>query len=1136
MVLCHQNFDHIKSNQPKEWHFNGSSSDNRCGIYIFKDKTASETNKSYRRQVSGRRPTKRISKPKPVSIPAGLKLLRLTTPVLDCPQPQSISNELWRIVQSKVSVPREIVNETAYSYGNGKKAYRIEWPDENNPKGHDKTYRQSHIDSDGKEDWTKGDAAWSAYRIDEVTETLEDLGVNEAVAVLELEGEPNVELARLHGIVGLTFQGSNWTEAQVVAVVEALQATGKNVTLVVLRDNDVPGIKKAELIKSVCDHLQFPCIVIDPVAIYPDIPDKGDIKEILDNMDADELIRRLEEEIHRQAAESARAHELDHLEDDDTPDIKKISLKEAAALAQEILKANSTELAANLELEELRAIIGMNSYDWEHKIIRPIKKDLDLERYKSELLYIMAIADPVERDWRIAQIAPKYQLQRAVIERNIVQMKERTTTPESRLWSLSEVFNLQSEGLQWIIPELLPCAETVILSACPKAGKSLLAVDLAFCMATGEEKFLGQNIKVGKVLLVSVDESLNSTRSKLLKRGFRLQDNDNIKVLPQWDITQTAKLETFLEDYRPDVVIIDSLKRICKGSAVSENSAEFSDNIYALKELLTRYGAAGVLIHHSNKNADALGVDRLRGSSAIAGSVWGVWQVDHIPKKDPNNSKKLIIDPKDPKRIFSCFPRDAEGQTLDIELNLENNSWICHGLAGEEVEAAQQRETIRERILRTLEKHNRPLPGPEIIELIELTEKRASVYSELNRMVGKKVISATPAPDNKRFTLYSLPNCQAEFLSAKASPPPPPPNSLPIAIYESENLIEQGVQINSKIDTRYIAIDSTVTVESEMLSTANDCEDRISEIDSFLPLSHGGGEVKCVSVCNEPQPSEQVLIAPLESKPTEPPIAPMMNWNVGERVKVSAQYPTQEYIDERATVVKVWPDGLCRIELDREISVKEGKPTKQFNLNGRYLVVSEKKVEPTEPIAQPVPPHAPTEPSAELNEDELNLVEMIRIATAEPDAEIARQAAANIVPVLRKVCGSGAANREKVWAALTKSERAIFSELTVKPIVLSDSSQEPEPPQPAPEPEIIAPADAEKLREIASIWWDEFYSGQLQNLISQMFGWKAPGTKYSREVIGRWLEGEDSVVGVRLDELWRMKHGEPLLDSPDCGF
>jgi len=261
----------------------------------------------------------------------------------------------------------------------------------------------------------------------------------------------------------------------------------------------------------------------------------------------------------------------------------------------------------------------------------------------------------------------------------------------------------------------------------------------------------------------------------------------------------------------------------------------------------------------------------------------------------------------------------------------------------------------------------------------------------------------------------------------------------------------------------------------------------------------------------------------------------MVNWNVGERVKVSAQYVTHEYKGERATVVKVWPDGLCRIELDREISVIGDKPTKQFNINGRYLV-SEKKVEPTEPIAQPVPPLAPTEPEAELNEDELNLVEMIRIAIAEPDTEIARQTVADIVPVLRKVCGSSAANREKVWAALTKSERAIFCELTVKPIVLSDNSQEPEPPQPGPEPEIIAPADAEKMRDIALIWWDEYSSEQLQNLLVQMFGWKSPGTKYSRDALELWLESEDAVVRQRLDELWRMKHGEGLIDVPDCGF
>jgi len=39
MVLCHQNFDHAKTQQPDVWHFDGTSSDNRCGVYVYKEPT-----------------------------------------------------------------------------------------------------------------------------------------------------------------------------------------------------------------------------------------------------------------------------------------------------------------------------------------------------------------------------------------------------------------------------------------------------------------------------------------------------------------------------------------------------------------------------------------------------------------------------------------------------------------------------------------------------------------------------------------------------------------------------------------------------------------------------------------------------------------------------------------------------------------------------------------------------------------------------------------------------------------------------------------------------------------------------------------------------------------------------------------
>jgi hypothetical protein len=231
-------------------------------------------------------------------------------------------------------------------------------------------------------------------------------------------------------------------------------------------------------------------------------------------------------------------------------------------------------------------------------------------------------------------------------------------------------------------------------------------------------------------------------------------------------------------------------------------------------------------------------------------------------------------------------------------------------------------------------------------------------------------------------------------------------------------------------------------------------------------------------------------------------------------------------------------------------------------------------IEPPELETQSPAPIAP--PELNLNEDEIDLLQMIQLALVETDPESARQAALDIQPILKLTCANGCADKKKIWDALTEDEQVKFSALLRKPsqpevslapvseqqlvpepiAPVSEQQPVPEPidpaglepvppqkpgePQPAqitmPESETITPEDAEKMRDIALIWWDEYYSEQFQNLLVQMFSWKSPGTKYSREAIERWLESEEAVVRDRLDELWRMKHGEGLIDAPDCGF
>jgi len=70
---------------------------------------------------------------------------------------------------------------------------------------------------------------------------------------------------------------------------------------------------------------------------------------------------------------------------------------------------------------------------------------------------------------------------------------------------------------------------------------------------------------------------------------------------------------------------------------------------------------------------------------------------------------------------------------------------------------------------------------------------------------------------------------------------------------------------------------------------------------------------------------------------------------------------------------------------------------------------------------------------------------------------------------------------------------------------------------------VITPEDAEKLRDIALVWWSEYYPDQLQNLLTQMYGWNAPGSKYDMAVIANWLEGQDELIRDRITELVNQK-------------
>jgi KaiC/GvpD/RAD55 family RecA-like ATPase len=559
-----------------------------------------------------------------------------------------------------------------------------------------------------------------------------------------------------------------------------------------------------------------------------------------------------------------------------------------------------------------------------------------VERFKADLLALANSDDDLERLVRINELASTYRMPASEIRKALSKTEVGTRTPKAQTFRLDEFLSMETEGIDYLIPGLLPRAETVLCVGLPKSGKTLLTIDAAFAVATGESKFLGETVQQGKVLIVSVDESPQSTKLKLLKRGFRASDAENVAVMTTWDVSQMAELEAKLEDFRPDLVIIDSLKRITAGREISENSAEFADVVYQLKELLGRYGAAGILIHHSNKSQEAVGVGKVRGSTAIAGACWGVWQLDHIIQTTDENGKpikgKPKFDPSDPRRTFSAICRDADSQALMIEFNPENHSYF---IAAEDSEAQQERKTQEALILGLLKTyHPSGLTGREIMEALGLGR---GAYTILDRMVGRKTVTQRQSKVDRRSMVYALPK--------KRDTHPPSPSLQMLTNFSESTVVEpktnsQQIVNNESTDSQR-RFDQSETVDysipeqmdvsgdsQQLLATERGCVSPLSDVlDSTVtttpdyaiipdpweectpPLTNvdADGWEEVVRKAPAPMTADEVDQAEVEPEAER-------EWRRGDRVTVETDIASLQTFNGRQGVVEVVKAGTCLVD------------------------------------------------------------------------------------------------------------------------------------------------------------------------------------------------------------------------------
>ena len=250
----------------------------------------------------------------------------------------------------KFKVPQNCEREIIYQYSPTQWVSRYEWSEPTHPKGRKKHPHPKHYDDKGNIKYNKGKTPWSAYRIDEAIANCQDKWV------LSLEGENCVETARsVLNLIAITWQGGSWTPESIEREIKKLQDRGA-LGLIIFRDRDAAGVKKAQAQSRACNLLKFPCLELEPTEVWSDMPDQGDIvdwiKDCEGSMNRDEFIKQLELAIHKAVERKKEQHLALSGNDADLDKFINIPNWSQSDIANWLVERYRPQLAWNTELQQ----------------------------------------------------------------------------------------------------------------------------------------------------------------------------------------------------------------------------------------------------------------------------------------------------------------------------------------------------------------------------------------------------------------------------------------------------------------------------------------------------------------------------------------------------------------------------------------------------------------------------------------------------------------------------------------------------------------------------------------------------------------------------------------------------------------
>jgi AAA domain len=149
---------------------------------------------------------------------------------------------------------------------------------------------------------------------------------------------------------------------------------------------------------------------------------------------------------------------------------------------------------------------------------------------------------------------------------------------------------------RFLVEGLLPIKSIAIMAGDSTIGKSPLVLQLALCVAAGVP-FLGMPTNQGRVLYFDLENPLpdcKDMRDALVRFLGLNQTPKDFLLAPE-----PLELEQRIEQIRPHLVVIDSLRSFCPGT--TENNFKAGEWLKKIRSLCRKYGCCILFVHHLRK-------------------------------------------------------------------------------------------------------------------------------------------------------------------------------------------------------------------------------------------------------------------------------------------------------------------------------------------------------------------------------------------------------------------------------------------------------------------------------------------------------------------------------------------------------